>query len=67
MPGVALLGAEESGTEAIRRADQAMYLAKRAGNNVQAPHQATQGAHKAVTSVADISAAFARMYPSTPA
>jgi diguanylate cyclase len=31
--GVALVGAEESGTDAIRRADQAMYLAKRAGKN----------------------------------
>jgi diguanylate cyclase len=31
--GVAQLGSNESGTEAIRRADQAMYLAKRAGKN----------------------------------
>jgi diguanylate cyclase len=31
--GVAELGAEESPTEAIKRADQAMYLAKRAGKN----------------------------------
>ncbi|MBS1145337.1 MAG: hypothetical protein H6R14_2743 [Proteobacteria bacterium] len=31
--GVAQLGAEETGTDAIRRADQAMYLAKRAGKN----------------------------------
>ena len=31
--GVAQLVANESGTEAIRRADQAMYLAKRAGKN----------------------------------
>jgi diguanylate cyclase len=31
--GVAQLGEEESGSEAIRRADQAMYLAKRAGKN----------------------------------
>lgn len=31
--GVAQLAADESGTEAIRRADQAMYLAKRAGKN----------------------------------
>lgn len=31
--GVAQLGADESGMEAIRRADQAMYLAKRAGKN----------------------------------
>lgn len=31
--GVAQLANEESGTEAIRRADQAMYLAKRAGKN----------------------------------
>jgi diguanylate cyclase len=30
---VAQLGEEESGSEAIRRADQAMYLAKRAGKN----------------------------------
>ncbi len=31
--GVAQIGLEESGIEAIRRADQAMYLAKRAGKN----------------------------------
>jgi diguanylate cyclase len=31
--GVAQLAPEESGTNAIRRADQAMYLAKRAGKN----------------------------------
>jgi diguanylate cyclase len=31
--GVAQVGAEEAGMEAIRRADQAMYLAKRAGKN----------------------------------
>jgi diguanylate cyclase len=31
--GVAQLGSNESGQEAIRRADQAMYLAKRAGKN----------------------------------
>lgn len=31
--GVAQLGADEAGMEAIRRADQAMYLAKRAGKN----------------------------------
>ena len=31
--GVAQLAAEESGLEAIKRADQAMYLAKRAGKN----------------------------------
>jgi len=31
--GVAQLGAEETGPEAIKRADQAMYLAKRAGKN----------------------------------
>lgn len=31
--GVAQLGPEESGGDAIRRADQAMYLAKRAGKN----------------------------------
>lgn len=31
--GVAQLTAEESGADAIRRADQAMYLAKRAGKN----------------------------------
>ena len=31
--GVAQLGEDESGSEAIRRADQAMYLAKRAGKN----------------------------------
>ena len=31
--GVAQLAASESGVEAIRRADQAMYLAKRAGKN----------------------------------
>lgn len=31
--GVAQLGAEESGGDAIKRADQAMYLAKRAGKN----------------------------------
>ncbi|AXS81121.1 GGDEF domain-containing protein [Dechloromonas sp. HYN0024] len=31
--GVAQVGADESGTNAIRRADQAMYLAKRAGKN----------------------------------
>jgi diguanylate cyclase len=31
--GVAQLGADESGPEAIKRADQAMYLAKRAGKN----------------------------------
>lgn len=31
--GVAQLGAEESGADAIRRADRAMYLAKRAGKN----------------------------------
>jgi len=31
--GVAQVGAEESGNDAIRRADQAMYLAKRAGKN----------------------------------
>lgn len=31
--GVAQVGAGEAGTEAIKRADQAMYLAKRAGKN----------------------------------
>jgi diguanylate cyclase len=31
--GVAQLASDESGTDAIRRADQAMYLAKRAGKN----------------------------------
>jgi diguanylate cyclase len=31
--GVAQLGAEEKGADAIKRADQAMYLAKRAGKN----------------------------------
>jgi diguanylate cyclase len=31
--GVAQLGAEEGSTEALRRADQGMYLAKRAGKN----------------------------------
>jgi len=31
--GVAQLTAEESGEDAIARADQAMYLAKRAGKN----------------------------------
>jgi diguanylate cyclase len=31
--GVAQVGVEESGTDVIRRADQAMYLAKRAGKN----------------------------------
>jgi diguanylate cyclase len=31
--GVAQLAPDESGTDAIRRADQAMYLAKRAGKN----------------------------------
>lgn len=31
--GVAKLAAEESGTDAIKRADQAMYLAKRSGKN----------------------------------
>ncbi len=31
--GVAQLGAEETGPDAIKRADQAMYLAKRAGKN----------------------------------
>jgi len=31
--GVAQLGADETGPEAIKRADQAMYLAKRAGKN----------------------------------
>jgi diguanylate cyclase len=31
--GVAQMNAEESGMDAIRRADQAMYLAKRAGKN----------------------------------
>ena len=31
--GVAQLGEEESGLDAIKRADQAMYLAKRAGKN----------------------------------
>lgn len=31
--GVAQLGSNESGLDAIRRADQAMYLAKRAGKN----------------------------------
>lgn len=31
--GVAELGVEETGADAIRRADQAMYLAKRAGKN----------------------------------
>lgn len=31
--GVAQLASEETGTEAIRRADQAMYLAKRSGKN----------------------------------
>lgn len=31
--GVAQLGADEAGQDAIRRADQAMYLAKRAGKN----------------------------------
>ena len=31
--GVAQLGADESGQDAIRRADQGMYLAKRAGKN----------------------------------
>ena len=31
--GVAQMSSEETGMEAIRRADQAMYLAKRAGKN----------------------------------
>ena len=31
--GVAQVGSNESGHDAIRRADQAMYLAKRAGKN----------------------------------
>lgn len=31
--GVAQVGSDESGSEAIKRADQAMYLAKRAGKN----------------------------------
>ena len=31
--GVAQLSEDESGSDAIRRADQAMYLAKRAGKN----------------------------------
>ena len=31
--GVAQLAAEETGMDGIRRADQAMYLAKRAGKN----------------------------------
>ena len=31
--GVAQLAAEETAADAIRRADQAMYLAKRAGKN----------------------------------
>ena len=31
--GVAQVGADESGVDAIRRADKAMYLAKRAGKN----------------------------------
>jgi diguanylate cyclase len=31
--GVAQMGSDETGTEAIRRADQAMYLAKRSGKN----------------------------------
>lgn len=31
--GVAQLGTDENGSDAIRRADQAMYLAKRAGKN----------------------------------
>jgi diguanylate cyclase len=31
--GVAQLGPEEKGADAIKRADQAMYLAKRAGKN----------------------------------
>jgi diguanylate cyclase len=31
--GVAQMAADESGHDAIRRADQAMYLAKRAGKN----------------------------------
>ena len=31
--GVAQLGLDESGMDAIKRADQAMYLAKRAGKN----------------------------------
>ena len=31
--GVAQLAADETGHEAIKRADQAMYLAKRAGKN----------------------------------
>jgi diguanylate cyclase len=31
--GVAQLTGDETGMEAIRRADQAMYLAKRAGKN----------------------------------
>ena len=31
--GVAQMNNEETGSEAIRRADQAMYLAKRAGKN----------------------------------
>jgi diguanylate cyclase len=31
--GVAQLGSNETGHDAIRRADQAMYLAKRAGKN----------------------------------
>lgn len=53
--------------DAVAPLFRATALAKRAGNNVQAPFQAQQGAHKAVTTVADISAAFARMYPSTPA
>lgn len=53
--------------DAIAPLFRATALAKRTGNNVQAPFQAAPGAHKAVTTVADISAAFARMYPSTPA
>jgi diguanylate cyclase len=31
--GIAMLGREESAADAIKRADQAMYLAKRAGKN----------------------------------
>jgi diguanylate cyclase len=31
--GVAQLAADEKGADAIKRADQAMYLAKRAGKN----------------------------------
>ena len=31
--GVAQLGSAETGVQAIKRADQAMYLAKRSGKN----------------------------------